>query len=158
MTRGVSISNLGPTLPQHPSSRGASTLATVAGSTGPVLPSWRLQKVAGGLIQFEGLRLPGVIGGLPFRTPRRGPRWPTSRWLAAPNSPIISFFFSYLLQIALFSPFLLLYSSLISWSPLIPCPLLEPPFLLQDCLHSTVAPPPLLRFNFGYRPPAPAPA
>ena len=38
--------------------------------TGPVLPSWRLQKIAGGLIQFEGLRLPGVIGGLPFRTPR----------------------------------------------------------------------------------------
>ena len=35
MTRGVSISNLGPTLPQHPSSRGASTLAKVAGSTGP---------------------------------------------------------------------------------------------------------------------------
>ena len=47
MTRGVSISNLGPTHPQHPSSRGASTLAKVAGSTGPVLPSWRLQKIAG---------------------------------------------------------------------------------------------------------------
>ena len=83
MTRVVSISNLGPTHPQHPSSRGASTLIKVVGSTGPVLPSWRLQKIAGGLIQFEGLRLPGVIGGLPFRTPTRGPRWPAIRRLAA---------------------------------------------------------------------------
>ena len=33
MTRGVSISNLGPTHPQHPSSRGASTLTKVVGST-----------------------------------------------------------------------------------------------------------------------------
>ena len=73
MTRGVSISNLGPTHPQHPSSRGAFTLTKVVGSTGPVLPSWRLQKVAGGLIQFEGLRLPGAVGGLPFRTPTGAP-------------------------------------------------------------------------------------
>ena len=43
----------------------------------------RLQKIAGGLIQFEGLRLQGVIGGLPFRTPTRGPRLPTIRRLAA---------------------------------------------------------------------------
>ena len=65
--------NLGPIHPHHPSSRGAFTLTKVVGSTGPVLPSWRLQKVAGGLIQFEGLRLPGVVGGVPFRTPTGAP-------------------------------------------------------------------------------------
>ena len=55
---------------------------------------------------------------------------------------------SFLAQLTLFSPFSLLYSSLISWPPLVSCLLLKPYLLLQDCFHSTVAPPPLLRFNF----------
>ena len=39
----------------------------------------RLQNIVGGLIQFESLRLPGFEGGLPFRTPTRGPRLLTIR-------------------------------------------------------------------------------
>ena len=34
--------NLGPIHPHHPSSRGASTLTSVASSTGPALPNWIL--------------------------------------------------------------------------------------------------------------------
>ena len=61
-------------------------------------------------------------------------------------------------QITLYSSFLLLYYILISWSSLVSYPLSRSLLLLQDCFHLTVAPPPLLRFDFGCRPPTPAPA
>ena len=40
--------------------------------SGPMTFIGRLQKLAGGLIEFEGLRLPGVIGGLSFHDTYKG--------------------------------------------------------------------------------------
>ena len=51
-------------------------------------------------------------------------------------------------QITLYSSFLLLYYILISWSSLVSYPLSRSILLLQDCFHLTVAPTPLMRFNF----------
>ena len=51
-------------------------------------------------------------------------------------------------QITLFSPFPLPHCILIFFPSLVSYLLLKPSLLLQDCFHSTVAPPPLLRFNF----------
>ena len=51
-------------------------------------------------------------------------------------------------QITLYPPFPILYYISISWSSLVSYPLSRPLLLLQDCFHSTVAPPPLLSFNF----------
>ena len=59
-----------------------------------------------------------------------------------------SFLYYSFYQITLFSPFPLLHSILISWPSLVSYLLSRPSLLLQDCFHSTGAPPPLLRFNF----------
>ena len=74
MTRGISISNLGTNPSTTPFfERGLHlNYSRWFYRTRPTLIG-HLQKIAGGLIQFEGLRLPGVIGGLPARTPTGTP-------------------------------------------------------------------------------------
>ena len=45
--------NLGPIHPHHPSSRGASTLTSVASSTGPALPNWILPETPVAVAGFQ---------------------------------------------------------------------------------------------------------
>ena len=62
---------------------------------------------------------------------------------------VTSYFLPYSFhQNTLYASFPFLYHILMSWSSLISPPLSRPLLLLQDCFHLTVAPPPLLRFNF----------